>query len=354
MAPPTHPIHHLWMHRSWRKPLRKAENCYLGYGLRLGVLVLSLVCISIANADSETAETTETPDPKKVPVQSIPDLRDTKTNLKIQKGDFVAVPIPMSSPTFGSGLIVGSAYFYGQTEEQKLAQPASFTGAAGGYTTNDSWAVGVGQQSYWDEDTWRFTGVLGYVDFKFTLRDPNPDTEGGLDWDVKGGIFQTTLSRRLRDPWYLGVLVRYLDITQDLDSSSIASNSGSESEIRSPGLGLTLEFDTRDVPTNAYRGRRFEVKAIASKTSGDADDSYQSYFARFRTYHELSEPLVLAFDINACSKTGSIPLWDTCRLNLRGFPLTDYLGKNSLTAQAEIRWKAWRRLGSREGLMMPM
>ena len=136
-----------------------------------------------------------------------------------------------------------------------------------------------------------------------------------------------------------------MDITQGLDANSIPPDSGSQSEIRSPGLGLTLEFDTRDVPTNAYRGRRFEVKAIASKTSGDEDDSYQSYYARYRAYHQLSEPLVLAFDVNACSKKGSIPLWDTCRLNLRGFPLTDYLGKNSLTGQAEIRWKAWRRFG---------
>ena len=117
MAPRTHSNHRLWVHNSSRRPLRKAKNCYQGYSLQLGVLVLSLVCISIANADSETEETAETPDPKIVPIQSIPDLRGTKTNLKIQKGDFVAVPIPISSPTFGTGLIVGSVYFYGQTEE---------------------------------------------------------------------------------------------------------------------------------------------------------------------------------------------------------------------------------------------
>lgn len=324
------------------KPLRKTKNCYPGYSLQPGILVLSLACISIANAD---AEVSETPELKHVPLQVIPDLREEETRLKLQRGDFVAVPIPMSSPTFGSGLIAGGAYFYGQTEEQKLAQPASFTGAAGGYTSNDSWAFGVGQQSYWDEDTWRFAGGLGYVDFRFRLRDPNPDGEGGLDWGVKGGVFRATLSRRLINSWYLGGLVQYLDITQKLDTSSLPPDSGFATEIRSPGLGLTLEFDTRDVPTNAYRGRRFEVKAIASKTSGDADDSYQSYFARYRTYHQLSEPLVLALDINGCTKSGSIPLWDTCRLNLRGFSLTDYLGKKSLTAQAEIRWKAWKRLG---------
>ena len=60
-----------------------------------------------------------------------PDIRGDETNLKLQRGDFVAVPIPISDPTLGSGLIAGAAYFYPQTEEQKAAQPASLTGIAG-------------------------------------------------------------------------------------------------------------------------------------------------------------------------------------------------------------------------------
>jgi hemolysin activation/secretion protein len=38
-------------------------------------------------------------------------------------------------------------------------------------------------------------------------------------------------------------------------------------------------------------------------------------------------------------------LWDSCRLGLRGFPGTDYLSKQSLYAQAEVRWRFYKRLG---------
>ena len=48
-----------------------------------------------------------------------PDIREDETELKLQRGDFVAVPIPLSNPTLGSGLVAGAAYFYPQTEEQK-------------------------------------------------------------------------------------------------------------------------------------------------------------------------------------------------------------------------------------------
>jgi hemolysin activation/secretion protein len=56
-------------------------------------------------------------------------------------------------------------------------------------------------------------------------------------------------------------------------------------------------------------------------------------------------PVVIAWDVNTCKKSGEIPLWDTCRLELRGFPATRYLGKKSLSAQVEARWKFYKRWG---------
>ncbi|RLA28706.1 MAG: hypothetical protein DRR15_17020, partial [Gammaproteobacteria bacterium] len=80
------------------------------------------------------------------------DIRDAESKLIVQKGDIVVVPIPISDPTLGTGLVLGSAYFYAQTEEQKKSQPASLTGVAGIYTNNDSYAFGISQQNYWGGD----------------------------------------------------------------------------------------------------------------------------------------------------------------------------------------------------------
>jgi len=313
------------------------------------LLASALLCASPIVADEAAQTDTVSSVTSGPPVATVPDLRDVEhplTVLTVQKGDFVVVPIPMSSPTFGAGLIGAGAYFYPQSEEQKASQPASFTGAAGAYTNNDSWAVGIGQQNYWDANKWRFTGIAGYADFKFDLRDPTTDGQSGLSWNVDGGFVQGILSRSVVDAWYLGVLVRYLDITQDLDTSLPPQPFGIESQIKSVGAGLILEHDTRDVPTNAYSGRRFEGKAIFSLADGIKTESYQGYYLRFRSYHQLKEsPIVIAWDINGCAKSGEFPLWDTCRLNLRGFPLTDYLGKQSITGQIEARWRISKRWG---------
>ena len=76
--------------------------------------------------------------------------------------NLLLVPIPTSNPTFGTGLILGGAYFYKQTDEQKESQPASFTGVAAGYTDNESWFAGVMQQNYWKEDKWLILSITGF------------------------------------------------------------------------------------------------------------------------------------------------------------------------------------------------
>jgi hypothetical protein len=312
----------------------------------LCLLASVLLCVSPVFADEADEANADSPITSGVSAGVVPDLRDVEHPLTAQKGDLVVVPIPMSSPTFGTGLIGAGAYFYPQSAEQKAAQPASFTGAAAAYTNNDSWAAGIGQQNYWDADKWRFTGIAGYADFKFDLRDPATEGESGLDWNVSGGFVQGTLSRSVVDAWYLGVLARYLDITQDLDTSLPQQPFGIDSHIQSVGAGVILEHDTRDVPTNPYNGKRFSGQAIFSHTDGIEPGSYQGYYLRLRSYHELKEsPIVIAWDINGCIKSGDIPLWDTCRINLRGFPLTDYLGKQSISGQIEARWHMSKRWG---------
>jgi len=317
-----------------------------GRGIAACVAAIVFLGVSPVVADEASNTKSRSPGSSGMPFEAVPDIREDDVPLKAQKGDLVAVPIPMSNPTLGTGLMGGAAYFYPQTEEQKKKQAASMTGVGGMYTNNDSWVAGIAQQSYWDEDKWRLHAVAGYSDFNFVLRDPVNEGQTGLNWGVKGGLFQGVVSRRIKDPWYVGFLLRYLDITQNLDSSIPSETYSLESQITSAGAGLTLEYDTRDVPTNAYEGTRFEAKAIFSVADGVESENYQSYYLRLRGYYKLKEsPIVFAYDLYGCAKGGRFPLWDTCRLNIRGFPVTDYLGSQSITGQIEARWQASPRWG---------
>jgi hypothetical protein len=65
----------------------------------------------------------------------------------------------------------------------------------------------------------------------------------------------------------------------------------------------------------------------------------------YKSYHQLSDSLVLGWELRGCHKGGTVPLWDACRIQLGGFAAFDYLDQSSTSAQAELRWRAYKRFG---------
>ena len=274
-----------------------------------------------------------------------PDIREDESRLKMQKGNFVVVPIPISNPTLDSGLVLGAAYFYPQTAEQKEAQPASVTGGAAMYTANDSRAAGLVQQNYWRDDRWRFTGAIGAADLRLSLIAPDEDSgTESVDWRISGTFLLARLSRRISGDWYGGFYVRSVDANQGLSfgDDSFDFDTG---DVRSAGLGMTVEYDSRDLPINTYTGRYLKIDALFNDEAIGSNDTYQSYDVGFKSYHEMTDSVVLAWEALGCQRKGTVPLWDSCRIKLRGFSATDYLGKASYSAQAELRWRMSRRWG---------
>jgi hypothetical protein len=275
-----------------------------------------------------------------------PDIRDDETSLKLQRGDFVLVPIPISNPTLDAGLVAGAAYFYPQSEEQKKQQPASVTAAAGMYTSNDSRALAVVQQNYWNNDKWRFTGAVGGADLRLSLLAPEQSSGGSsVDWRINGSFLFAKVGRRLRGNWYGGIFARLVDANQSLEVATSTSDFDTGSDIRSTGLGVNFEYDSRDMPLNSYGGRHFKLDALFNDEAIGSNSTYQSYAAAFRSYHELKNSLVLAWEMQGCRRGGSAPLWDACTVKLRGFSATDYLGKVSASGQVEARWQLNKRWG---------
>jgi len=281
-----------------------------------------------------------------------PDIREDETRLKLQRGDFVVVPIPISNPTLESGLVAGAAYFYPQSEEQEKLQPASVTGAAALYTSNDSRAFAVVQQNYWRDDRWRFTGVAGAADLRLLLLTFDQSTgEQNLNWRIDGAFFYAKLARRLKGDWYGGVLTRLVDADQSIETAPSSSREPTPSgfdtgaNTRAMGIGTYLEFDARDNPLNSSDGQYFKFDALFNDEAIGSNKTYQSFSAAFKSYHRLSDSLVIAWEAQGCQRGGTAPLWDACTIKLRGFSATDYLGKASASTQVEVRWQLSERWG---------
>jgi len=275
-----------------------------------------------------------------------PDIRGDETRLKVQRGDFVAVPIPISNPTLDTGLVAAAAYFYPQSDEEKKLQPASVTAAAGMYSSNDSRAFMLAQQNYWKSDMWRFTGAVGEADVRLSLLSPDQSSNGqSVDWRIDGTFLYAKLARRIKGNLYGGVLTRLVDANQRIETKTSTSGFDTGTELRSIGVGANFEFDSRDLPINSYRGRHFKLEALFNDEAIGSNSTYQSYSAAFRSFHRLSNSVVLAWEMQGCQRAGTVPLWDACTIKLRGFSATDYLGRASASGQVEARWQLNERWG---------
>jgi hypothetical protein len=308
------------------------------------LVCLVLMFCSVAAAQDDVAAVQD--DKKDTRPGIAPDIREDELPLKVQKGNFVIVPIPIANPTLGEGLVAGAAYFYAQTEEEKKIQPASLTALGGLYTSNNSRALVLAQQNYWNKNNWRFTGAVGAADLRLSVLAPDETSSGqSLDWRIKGEFLYAKIARKIAGHWYGGLFTRGISANQTFETDTFSSDLETESDLSSVGLGAVFEYDSRDMPMNSYTGRHFKFDALFNDEAIGSDATYQSYGTVFRSYHELTDSLVLAWEIQGCQRSGPAPLWDACKVKLRGFSATDYLGQASASSQAEARWRLSKRWG---------
>jgi len=309
-----------------------------GHQARFWLIAASCVVLPFVNAE-EAVDRNDQMDAARPAPDHVPDLREEKLAVKLQKRNWFIVPIPVSNPTTDTGLVIGGAYFHRQTEAKKKEQPPSVTGAGGYYSSNDSAAFAIGHQSYWSSNKWRFSGVIVYADLNLKLSAPDVGGATSIDWSVKGDLFAAIISRRLGGKWYGGVFARYVDVRQEFGVDASTLQFDTSDDAVSGGLGVKLQRDSRDKPFNSRAGSIFALSGLVNGDDLGSDNSYTSYSASYRSYHSLSSSVVLAWEVQGCHRSGQTPLWDACRIDLRGFPVTDYLGKSSASGQVEARWQ---------------
>ncbi len=320
---------------------------------KLGTLCLLGVAAVIAYPSPVSAQT------QTGHTELVTDHVDTAQGGK-EFGDFVVVPIPIVNPTFGNGLAVGGAYLYKFDEGSQT----SFTGAGGFYTDSKSWGAGIGTVANFKEDAWKIKGGLAYFDLTLDFYGIGSDA-GENDTFVplnnKGIGLLVSALRRIVGKWYVGASYSFVDIQSTFDLSGVGGESPiplpPEAELDSQvaGLGLILEYLTKDNQFNAYKGQLFKITWSESGSAVGSDFDFSSVNARYNHYFSLNKKedeghMTLAVTGTACATPGETPFYALCKfgtmLNLRGYVGGRFRDKTMLTTQAEYRWRFYKRWGA--------
>ncbi len=154
---------------------------------------------------------------------------------------------------------------------------------------------------------------------------------------------------RIAKDFYLGFLLN-VDCTHTYEFSNPELIYGQRESVAAVGAGVALNYDSRDVSTNAYRGQYLRAEQLfypkfANKYYFNATD------VTFSTYHPLWRSAVFAAEYHSLFNFGDNVPWTMLALvaettnRMRGYYEGRYRDRNIIEAQVEIRQRLPRRFG---------
>ena len=178
---------------------------------------------------------------------------------------FLPLVIPITEPAVGYGLAVGLTFFHGHPQVVPTNDPGqtrvlmpSMTVVFGAATENGTYAGGLAHLGVWDDGHIRYVGAIGYASANLDWYGAGDSLQGhSISYTNKVFFIQQQMTFQLgKSDFFLGPEFRFLST----DASFTASNFDSgivpnEFQSQTSGLGLILDYDTRDQPFSPTRGQ---------------------------------------------------------------------------------------------------
>ncbi len=137
---------------------------------------------------------------------------------------------------------------------------------------------------------------------------------------------------------------------KDFNEQSLVYIYGQKRNYTATGIGLLLEYDSRDFIPNPARGLYFSLQEILYPHGlGNCGKSLWRTIAQANAYQQLWPSGLLAFDLYGEFNSDGTPWPLLARLGgnerMRGYYEGRYTDNNMITLQAELRQRIWRRIG---------
>lgn len=266
---------------------------------------------------------------------------------------FVVLPIPLSNPALGSGLVVAGVAFY-----QPEGSPRPWISGAGVlWTDNGSRGAGIFQKSYLQGDRYRVSAFLGGADLNLKFYGVGA-LDAGRDFSIpikqEGRALQVDGYRKLRENLYVGLRLRTAEITTSLrfegDIPDFLEEHPLEAQADISGPGLLAQYDSRDSELWPTTGSYGNLEAQWSLDAFGSDYDYDRQVLSYNRYLSLSPSGVLALRGTLCRSGDGAPFFDLCLFgasnDLRGYESGQYRDHAMAAVQAEYRWKFASRWGA--------
>lgn len=287
---------------------------------------------------------------------------DTSSYLSEVPNGFLPVPSLITEPAVGTGLALGALFFHESDEQRKqrsqthamLPENISILGGMG--TENGTWGAAIGHLGFWMQDSLRYRGVLAYAspNLEFYSLPRIGDLGKSVELNLEGPVVFQDLKYRLPGTKvFIGGRQLYRKVTSKLVSSPDLSRLPStvreflqrqtDKSITTSGLGLVLEYDSRDNPFNPQKGYYYSSNYSLFDESIGSDVEYSSYQVSGLNYWQLNSRwnLGLRLQVDAVNARSdeALPPYVPPFIDLRGVSKSRYQGNRVAVAEIQLDYK---------------
>lgn len=273
------------------------------------------------------------------------------------KGGFLPVPVIITDPAVGNGGGVALAFFRRPAGNASTRTDAAgktrmiapnIYGAMAMRTSNGTHGYGAGAMLHFKEDRWRYRGGAGKVSINLDFHTPGgallPPREIGYNAD--GTMSYQQVFRRLGEQdLFLGLAWIYMDLDLSFNNDSDRQFfTDKEVASKSSGLGLSLQYDSRDNPFTPSRGWLGMIEGNFYAEATGSDNDFQSYRGHVYGYLPFaSERFVAGGRADMRWANGDIPFYRLPYIDLRGIGSARYQDTRAVTLETELRWNLTAR-----------
>jgi hypothetical protein len=273
---------------------------------------------------------------------------------KEKRGSWVIAPIPVNSPAFGAGLILGAGYIFKLNKEDTLSPPSTI-GAAAAFTNNGSRGLVIAGRLYFDENRYQTTVAIGTgkanYDFYGIGRIPGQPPIA-VSIEQKGAFFFAEFMRNIGWNTYIGPRYQYRKLTAAVGDRTTPGGfeiPAIDLKSTTAAIGFHVQRDTRDHTFYPRKGALLDFKGDFFAKPLGSNRNYQTYGISYNGYHSLGKRQVLAYRGTLCSVSDNTPFFDLClygaKGDIRGYTAGEFQNHRMFAAQTEFRQELPWRLG---------
>ena len=227
--------------------------------------------------------------------------------------------------------------------EKDTISPESISGLMGIYTTNQTWFAIAFSKLYLMEDQWRITlgAGIGTANSQFLS---GGGTSNFVDYQTGADFFKLEIQRKIGKGIYVGANYIYSKF-----NNNFAFETPVEQEVKLNGIGFVFLHDSRDnvyYPTNGQK-LNFRYTQYPS-FMGNEEESSKIKIKYTKFIKSNRDGDVIALRGFGGFGLGAVPfnnLLVVQGIDLRGYSLGRYRGKQLLTLQGEYRYNFKGKMG---------